>query len=70
MVASKLALLMWPTDKIHRERLVDQLSTRGHHENLVLVAKGHMQYRWFRPKLEVQEVVKKGEDEAQGTGCS
>ena len=61
MVASKLGLLMWSTDKIHRERLVDQLSTMEQrpHENPVLAAKGHMQYRWFRSKLKEQEVVRK-----------
>ena len=29
------------------------------HANPVLVAKGHMQYRWFRSNLKEQEVVKK-----------
>ena len=61
MVASKLVLLMWSTDNVHRQRLNEQLSTMWQrpHENLVLVAKGHMQYRWFRSKLKEQEVVKK-----------
>ena len=31
------------------------------HENPVLVATGHMQYKWFRPKLKEQEVVNKEE---------
>ena len=59
VVASKLGMLMWYTDKTHKERLVDLLSTMEHrpHENLVLAAKGHMPYRWFRPKLKEQDVV-------------
>ena len=52
-------MLRWSADKTNQERLVDQLSTMGHHENLVLVGKGHMQYRWFRSKLKEQEVVNK-----------
>ncbi len=46
MVANKLGLLMRSTDKIHRGRLADQLGNMEQrpHENLVLVAKGHMQY--------------------------
>ena len=61
MVANKLGLLMWSTDKIHKERLVDQLSTmeKRPHENPVLAIKGHMQYKWFRSKLTEQEVVHK-----------
>ena len=52
---------MWSTDKIHRERLVDQLSTMEQrpHENHLLAAKCHMKYRWFRSKLKEQDVVKK-----------
>jgi hypothetical protein len=60
MVASKLGLLMWATDQVHKERLEDQLSTMEQrpHENPVLAAKGHMQYRWFRAKMREQEIVK------------
>ena len=56
MVAVKLGMLMWSTYKIHRERLADQLSTMEQrpHANPVLVAKGHMQYRWFGSKLTEQ----------------
>ena len=61
MVANKLSLIMWYTDKIHGGRLDDRLDTMGQrpHDNLVLVAKGHMQYRWFRSNLKEQEVVRK-----------
>ena len=47
MVANKLGLLMWSTDKIHKERVADQLSTMGQrpHENPLLAAKGHIQYK-------------------------
>ena len=50
MVANKLGLLVWSTAKIHKERLVDKLSTmkQRHQENPVLAAKGHMQYKGFR----------------------
>ena len=60
MVAHKLGLLMWATVEVHKERLADQLSTmeKRPHENPVLAAKGHMQYRWFRAKLREQEIVK------------
>ena len=60
MVASRLCLLMWSTEKTHKARLVDQLSTveQRPNEKLVLVAKGHMQYRWFKSKLKEQEVVR------------
>ena len=48
MVANKLGLLMWSTEKIHKKKLADQLSTMEQrpHENPVLAAKGHMQYKW------------------------
>jgi hypothetical protein len=41
--------------------LVDQLITMEQrpHENPVRVAKGLMQYRWFRSKLKEQEVFRK-----------
>ena len=60
MVASKLGLLMWSTDKVHREKLDDQLSIMEQrpHENPVLAAKGHMQYRWLRAKMREQDIVK------------
>ena len=63
MVANKIVLLVWSTDKTHKERLVDQFSTmeKHPHENPILAAKGHMQYRWFRSKLKEQDVVKKGQ---------
>ena len=53
MVANKLGLLMWSTDKMHNERLADQLSAMEHrsHENPVLAAKGLMQYKWFGSNL-------------------
>ena len=59
--ANKLGLLMWSTDKIHNEMLADQLSTmeKRPHENLVLAAKGHLQYRWRRSNMREQEVVRK-----------
>ena len=42
MVASKLGLLMRSTDKVHRDKLDDQLSIleQGPHDNPLLVAKG------------------------------
>ena len=73
MVANKLGMLMWSTDKTHKKMLVDQLSTMEQrpHENPVLAAKGHMQYKWFGPKLREQYVVNKGEDKAlQGANCT
>ena len=56
MVANKLGLSMWSTDKIHMEKLVYQLSAMEHrpHANPVIVAKGHMQYRWFGSKMKEQ----------------
>ena len=41
MMANKLGVLMWSTDKIHKERLADQLSTMEQrpHENPVLAAR-------------------------------
>ena len=61
MVASKLGLLMWSTDKVHREKLDDQLSIMEQmpHENPVLAAKGHMQYKWLRAKMREQDIVSK-----------
>ena len=60
MVASKLGLLMWSTDKVHREKLDDQLSIMEQrpHENPVLAAKGHMQCKWLRAKMREQDIVK------------
>ena len=54
-------MLRRSTGQIHKDRLVDQLSTMEQrpHENVVVAAKGHMQYRWRRSKLKEQEVVKK-----------
>ena len=53
---------MWSADKTNQERLVDQLSTMEErpHENLVIVANGIMQYKWFRPNKCEQEVVTQG----------
>ena len=50
MVAHKIGLLMWATDKLQKDRLLNQMSTMEQrtHENPVLVAKGHMQYMWHR----------------------
>ncbi len=44
-VASKLWLLMFSTDRAHKERLADQFSTMEQrpHQNRVLAAKGHTQ---------------------------
>ena len=67
MVANLLGLLMWSTENIHQDRLVDrlvvQLSTMEQrpHENHVLVAKCNVQYSWFRSKLKEQCVIKKEE---------
>ena len=60
MVASKLGLLMWSTDKVHREKLDDQLSIMEQrpHENPLLAAKGHMQYRWLMAKMREQAIGK------------
>jgi hypothetical protein len=60
MVASKLGLLMWSTDKVHREKLDDQLRIMEQrpHENPLLAAMGHMQYRWIRAKMREQYIVK------------
>ena len=60
MVASKLGLLMWITDNVHREKLDDQLIIREQrpHENPLLAVKGHMQYRWLRAKMREQDIVK------------
>ena len=60
MVASKIGLLMWSTDKVHREKLDDQLSIMEQrpHENPVLAAKGHMQYKWLRAKMREQDIAK------------
>ena len=53
VVASKLGLLMWSTDKVHKEKLHDQLNIMKQrpHENPVLAAKGHMQYKWVRANM-------------------
>ena len=61
LVANKLGLLMWSTEKIHKERLADQLSTmeKRPHDNPVLAAQGHMQYKWFKSNMTEQKVVKK-----------
>jgi hypothetical protein len=71
-VASKIGLLMWSTDNVHRERLNDQLTTMEQrpHANPVLAAKGAMQHRWFRSNLKEQAVVNKDKIKAQGTYCS
>ena len=62
MVANNIGLLMWPTDKAHKDRLVDKLSTMEQrpHDKLVLAAKGHMQYRWPSSKMREQEVCQEG----------
>ena len=56
MVANKIGMLMWFTFKIHKKMLPDQLSTMEQrpHENPVLVAKGHMHYKWFGFKQRTQ----------------
>ena len=61
MAATKLGRRMWSTDKIHKERLADQLSTmeQSPHENPVLAAKGNMQHTWFKSKLKEQGAAKK-----------
>ena len=62
-VANKLDMFMWSTGNDDKERLTDKLSTMEQrpHENPVLAAKGHMQYKWFRSNLRDQEVVKKNQ---------
>ena len=62
MVASKLGLLMWSTDNVHREKLDDQLSIieQRPHANPLLAAKGHMQYRWLRANMREQDIIKQG----------
>ena len=72
MVASKLGMLMWSTDMIHPDKLADRLSTMGQrrHENPVLAAKGHMQYKWFKSKLKEQTVIKNQHIKAQCKYCS
>ncbi len=59
MVASKLGLLMWSTEKVHREKLDDQLSIMEQrpHANPVLAAKGRTQYRWLRANMREQGIV-------------
>ena len=61
MVASKIVLLMWSTGTILQDRLVDQLSTmeQRFHANLVLPAKGRLQYRRVGSNLKEQYVTKK-----------
>ena len=56
MVASNIGLLMWSTDNVHKERLNEHLSTMEQrpHENPVLAARGHMQYKWLKSKLKDQ----------------
>jgi hypothetical protein len=70
MVANKLGLLMWSTDKVHREKLDDQLSIMEQrpHENPVLAANGHMQYRWLMGPYEGARSCQAREDGGQGTG--
>ena len=50
IVAKELGLLMWSTNKIHKERLADQLSAmeQSPHDNPVPAAKGHMQHKWLK----------------------
>ena len=61
MVASKIGMLMWSTDKTHKDILADHLSTMEQrpHANTVLAAKGHMQHKWSKSHMGEQEVVKK-----------
>ena len=44
---------------MHRDKLDDQLSIMEQrpHENPVLAAKGHMQYRWLRANMREQDIV-------------
>ena len=59
MVANKLGLLMWSTDKVQKEKLDDQLSIveQRPHENPLLAAKGHMQYKWLKARMREQYIV-------------
>ena len=47
MEANKTGLLMWSTDKIHKDMVAGQLRTMEQrpHENPVIAAKGHLQYK-------------------------
>jgi hypothetical protein len=67
LVASKLGLLIWSTDKVHRQKLDDQLSIMEQrpHENPVLAAKGHMQYKWLKANMRAQYTVKQEEIEVK-----
>ena len=59
MVANKIGLLLWSTDKVHKEMLTDQLSAMEQcpNANPVLAANGGMQYKWFKFKLKEQQIV-------------
>ena len=60
MVASNIGLLMWSSDKVHREKVDDQLSIMEQrpHAIPVLAANGHMQYRWLGANTREQDIVK------------
>ena len=55
------------TDKVHKEKLDDQLSIMEQmpHENPVLAAKGHMQYRWIRANMREQDIAKQDKMEVK-----
>ena len=61
MVANNIDQMMWSIDNTNKVMFVDQIRTieERPHENLVLVANGIMQYKWFRPNKREQEFVKK-----------
>ncbi|MFM7985835.1 MAG: hypothetical protein ACKPKO_41625, partial [Candidatus Fonsibacter sp.] len=61
MVANKICMLMWSTDKLHEDMWLDHLSTMEQraHEHPVCAAKGHMQYKWCRSNLKDQELFNK-----------
>ena len=52
VVASKLGLLMWSADKVHKEKLDDQLRNmeKRPHENPLLAAKGTCSTSGSRPR--------------------
>ena len=52
---------MCSSNQTHNNRLLAQLSTteQSPYENLVLIAKCHMQHKWFRPNMREQAVVRK-----------
>ena len=58
---TKVGLLMWSSDQTHKERLADKMRTMAQrpHEDPLLAAKGHTQYKWFKAKLSEQEGVNK-----------